>query len=76
MVKQYVNDALPAICERSRLYWDRSQLTSLQRTSSEGIFYTNLNLWNLYTENQINLWNRMEVDQDGNRWAEHYPFVI
>ena len=73
---QYVNDALPAICQNHRLYWDRSQLTDNQLVlHKQGRFYTNLKPWNLFTENQINLFNRMTLDEDGiSRWALHYPF--
>ena len=72
---QYVNDALPAICDRGVPYWDRSQLTANQLVLQKERFYTNLKPWNLFTENQINLFNRMTLDEDGiSRWALHYPF--
>lgn len=67
---QYINDALPEDCAakygEKGLYWNPNQLSTNQyNLYRKEKFYTNLNRWNLFSENQKQIYDRMSQDNIG-----------
>ena len=63
---QYINDALPRLCNGNSVGWSWDQLSFVQQTSYRGNkFYTNLNEWNLFGAAQLSVYNKMERDNIG-----------